>query len=253
MKSLRRVVTLLLAIPAVTPLPARAADEVLVFAAASLTNVLQDIGKSFEAAHHVPVRFSFGASSDLARQIQAGAPADVFFSADTAKMDTLEKEGLVRHQDRREFLSNRLAVVTASESSARVAGPRDLLQFSKIALADPAAVPAGIYTKKWLEAAGLWKEIEDRVVPTLDVRAALAAVESGAVPVGVVYSTDAKISKRVKVVFETAADPPILYSVAAVARSRPGARDFVAFLREPEAAAVFSKAGFLVIGGDRKE
>jgi molybdate transport system substrate-binding protein len=223
------------------------AEEVLVFAAASLTESLQEIGGVYEKKTGTVVRFSFGASSDLDRQIEAGAPADVFFSADTAKMDALEKAGLVRREDRREFLSNRLAVVVSVDSSLSVHGTRDLLQFRRIALADPAAVPAGIYAKKWLESVGVWKQVAGRVVPTLDVRAALAAVESGAVEAAVVYRTDARISKKVRPVFETAGDPPILYSAAPVARAKKAAGDFVAFLQGQEAAAVFSRAGFVVI------
>ena len=222
------------------------AEEILVFAAASLTESLEEIGKAYQARSGTAVRFSFGASSDLVRQIAAGAPADAFFSADTARMDALEKAGLVRHEDRREFLSNRLAVVAASDSKRRVNGARDLLQFSRIALADPEAVPAGIYAKKWLEGAGVWSEIAGRVVPTLDVRAALAAVESGGVEAAVVYSTDARISKKVRSLFETSGEPAILYSVAPLARSGKSA-DFVAFLQGREAEAVFSRAGFVVV------
>jgi molybdate transport system substrate-binding protein len=223
------------------------ADELLVFAAASLTESLQEIGKTYEQKTGTPVRFSFGASSDLARQIQSGAPADIFFSADAARMDAVEKAGLVRRGDRRKFLSNRLAVVVPADSTRKVSGPRDLLQFPRIALADPAAVPAGIYAKKWLEAAGVWKDVEGRVVPTLDVRAALAAVESRAIGAAVVYATDARISKKVRTVFETAGDPPILYSVAPMARARRAAREFVTFLEGPGAEAVFTRAGFLVL------
>ncbi len=224
---------------------AHAPKPLLVFGAASLTESLQEIGKSFETRTGTPVTFSFGASSDLARQIAAGAPADVFFSADTARIDGLEKGGFVRKEDRREFLSNKLAVVVPLASAAKVAGPRDLLQFSKLALADPQAVPAGVYARHWLENAGVWKEIEPHVVPTLDVRAALAAVETEAAPAAVVYSTDARISKKVKPIFSTQTDPPILYSVAAVAKSRnPAAASFVAFLQTPESLAVFERAGF---------
>ncbi|HJW14561.1 MAG TPA: molybdate ABC transporter substrate-binding protein [Thermoanaerobaculia bacterium] len=227
--------------------PARG-QEILVFAAASLTESLEEIGKAYQAKTVAAVRFSFGASSDLARQIAAGAPADVFFSADTAKMDTLEKAGLVRREDRREFLSNRLVVVVARDSARKVNGPRDLRQFGRIALADPAAVPAGIYAKKWLESAGVWREVEDRVVPTLDVRAALAAVESGTVEAAVVYKTDAQISRKVRPIFQTDTDPPILYSAGVVGRAGPAAREFLAFLQGKEARAAFTRAGFLFFG-----
>ncbi|HKA37758.1 MAG TPA: molybdate ABC transporter substrate-binding protein [Thermoanaerobaculia bacterium] len=230
-------------------LPAKG-EEVLVFAAASLTETLQEIGKTYVAKTGTSVQFSFAGSNDLERQIEAGAPAEVFFSADAAKMDALEKAGIVRHEDRREFLSNWLVVVVPADSKSRMHGPRDLLQFTRIALADPAAVPAGIYAKKWLESAGVWSEVERRVVPTLDVRAALAAVESGGVEAAVVYRTDARISKKVRAVYETPARPPVLYSLAPVAKATRAARDFAAFLESKEAGAAFERAGFFVI---RKE
>lgn len=229
------------------------ADEILVFAAASLTESLQEIGRAYERKNGTAVRFSFGASSDLARQVQAGAPADVFFSADTARMDALEKSGFVRHEDRRELLSNQLVVVVPTTSSFRMSGPRDLLGLSRIAVADPAAAPAGMYARKWLESAGVWKEIEPRVVPTLDVRAALAAVESESVPAGIVYATDARTSKKVRPVFQTTLDPPILYSVSCLVRSGKrtvAAAAFVEFLRGSEAVAAFERAGFVIV---RKE
>ena len=226
--------------------PFSRADEILVFGAASLTESLEEIGKAFETKTRTVVRFSFGASSDLARQIKAGAPADVFFSADTAKMDDLEKAGLVRKEDRREFLSNVLVVVVPKSSKAVISDAKDLVGLSHLALADPAAVPAGIYAKKWLESLGLWKEIEPKVVPTLDVRAALAAVASEAVPAGIVYRTDAAISKEVQVAFEVRGGPEILYSVAPLAGRKAAARGFAEFLSSAEAVRVFERHGFIV-------
>ncbi len=135
-------------------------------------------------------------------------------------MDTLEKAGLVAAADRREFLSNRLVVVVPKTSTQKIASAADLADLPKIALADPAAVPAGIYAKKWLTGLGLWEKVEPKVVPTLDVRAALAAVESEAVPAAVVYSTDAAIAKNVKVAFEVKDGPQIVYSVAALSKSK---------------------------------
>jgi molybdate transport system substrate-binding protein len=226
-------------------------EEILVFAAASLTESLEELGRSFERTTANSVRFSFGASSDLARQIRAGAPADVFFSADTARMDELEPDGRVSKQDRREFLSNSLVVIVPAGSSLRVREPRDLLSLPRIALADPAAVPAGIYAKKWLEAEGLWDKLSARVVPTLDVRSALAAVETEAAPAGIVYKTDARVSKRVRVVYEVAGKPEIVYSLARVADSRKtAAADFVRFLESGQAAAVFERYGFVVRTAD---
>jgi molybdate transport system substrate-binding protein len=223
-------------------------NEILVFGAASLTESLQDLGKAYEATTGTRVVFSFGASSDLARQIQAGAPADVLFSADTAKMDVLEKAGLVRSGDRREFLSNRLVVLVPSDSTLSVSTAEDLVNLPKIALADPASVPVGIYAKKWLIGLGLWEKIEPKIVPTLDVRAALAAVESGAIPAAVVYATDAAVAKSARVAFAVSNGPDILYSVAPVAASKnpKAAKDFVAFLAGSAARAEFSRRGFLV-------
>lgn len=222
--------------------------ELLVFGAASLTESLQDLGKAWEAKTGQRVAFSFGASSDLARQIQAGAPADVFFSADTARMDALEKAGLARAADRREFLSNALVVMVSKDSAARIGSARDLLAFPKVALADPAAVPVGVYARKWLTGLGLWNEIEPKIVPMLDVRASLAAVESGGVPAAIVYRTDATIAKSARIAYTVTDGPEILYSAAPVATSKnpSDAAAFVAFLAGPEGRAQFEKRGFLV-------
>jgi molybdate transport system substrate-binding protein len=228
------------------PLPARA-DEILVFAAASLAEAMLEIGRSFEAKTGTVVRLSSGASSDLARQIKSGAPADVFFSADTAKMDDLEKAGLVRREDRREFLSNVLVVVVPKSSTRRIADAKDLLGLPRVALADPAGVPAGIYAKKWLESLGLWAQIEPKVVPTLDVRSALAAVASDAVPAGIVYRTDAAISKDVRVALIVRDGPQIVYSLSRTAASRnPAAQTFVDFTAGDAGRGVFERRGFLV-------
>jgi molybdate transport system substrate-binding protein len=222
--------------------------EILVFGAASLTESLQEAGKQLETIGGAKVAFSFASSSDLARQIEAGAPADVFFSADTAKMDSVEKAGLVKKADRREFLSNFLVVVVPSDSNAKVASARDLESLAKLALADPAAVPAGVYAKKWLTEQGVWGAIEPRVIPTLDVRAALAAVAGGDVPAGIVYRTDAAISKDVKVAYTVTDGPTITYSVAPISSSKNPAEAarFVAFLDSPAGRAIFEKRGFVV-------
>ncbi len=223
-------------------------SEILVFGAASLTETLREAGRDFEARAGTKVTFSFASSSDLARQIEAGAPADVFFSADTAKMDALERTGLVRAEDRREFLSNALVVVVPDASAARIHSARNLLAFSRLALADPAAVPAGIYAKAWLTQEGVWDALEKRVVPTLDVRAALAAVAGGDVPAGIVYSTDAAISPEVRIAYRVPNGPAITYSVAPIAGSKhpEAAAKFVTFLASPAGRAVFARQGFLV-------
>lgn len=228
--------------------PERPPDEILVFGAASLTESLQELAKPFEASTGTRVAFSFASSSDLARQIEAGAPADVFFSADTAKMDALEKAGLVRAAERREFLSNVLVVVVPSDSNAPIASAKDLAALPKLALADPAAVPAGIYAKKWLTQEGLWDAVEKNVIPTLDVRAALAAVAGGDVSAGIVYRTDAAMSKEVRIAITITNGPAIAYSVAPITASKHGgaAAKFVALLDSPAGRAVFERRGFLL-------
>jgi molybdate transport system substrate-binding protein len=248
---MRRLVIVALALAA-TALPA--ADphhEILVFGAASLTESLRDLGKSWEAKTGGAVAFSFGASSDLARQIQAGAPADVFFSADTAKMDALEKAGLVRAAGRRQFLSNTLVVMVPGDSSAKIASGNDLAGLSRIALADPAAVPVGIYAKQWLTGLGLWERIEPKIIPTLDVRSSLAAVENRAVAAAIVYRTDAAIAHSAKIAYLVTDGPDILYSVAPVASSKHAddAAAFVAYLAGPDGRAEFERRGFLIRAG----
>jgi molybdate transport system substrate-binding protein len=223
------------------------ADELLVFAAASLTESIRELGKGFEAKTGTAVRFSFGSSSDLARQIKAGAPADVFFSADTAKMDDLQGAGLVRKEDRHEFLGNQLVVVVPLGSTLRISSAADLVNLPRLALADPDTVPAGIYAKKWLDGLGLWTAVKPRVVPTLDVRAALAAVESEGVSAGVVYRTDAAISRKIRIAYEVTNGPEITYSVARVAASKnSSSQAFVNYLASEAGRAVFKKRGFLV-------
>jgi molybdate transport system substrate-binding protein len=247
---MRKFLSLALLVPAAMLLLGSAdpkKPELLVFGAASLTESLQDLGAVYTAKTGQRVAYSFGASSDLARQIQAGAPADVFFSADTAKMDALEKAGMVKASGRREFLSNALVVVVPSDSQEKIASANDLLRLSKIAIADPAAVPVGVYAKKWLTGLGLWDKIEPKLVPTLDVRASLAAVESGAVPAAIVYRTDAAIAKSSKFAFIVENGPPILYSVAPLTSSKnpSDAAAYVAFLEGPAGQEEFTRRGFV--------
>ncbi|HYN22816.1 MAG TPA: molybdate ABC transporter substrate-binding protein, partial [Thermoanaerobaculia bacterium] len=181
-----------------------AAAELQVFAAASLTEALREIAPEYEKATGDKIVLSLGASSTLARQIQEGAPADLFLSADEAKMDGLEKRKLLLAGTRRSVLSNTLVVVVPSDSTLKIAGPADLAAPSirALALAEPQSVPAGIYAKEYLRKKGLWSKVIDRVIPTENVRAALAAVESGNVDAGIVYKTDAGISRKVKIAYE---------------------------------------------------
>ncbi len=232
--------------------PALAADELSVFAAASLADALEEIAPAFIAdTGHRPV-FNLAGSNDLARQIAAGAPADVFFSADAAQMDLVEKAGRVRAVDRVELLSNTLAIVVPADSTLAVGQPSDLLAARRLALADPEAVPAGVYARAWLESQGLWVRLAPRVIPTLNVRAALHAVESGNADVAIVYRTDARLSRRARLAYNVPREqgPRIVYVVAPLADSpRTGsAAAFVRQLRSPESARVFERHGFLVPG-----
>jgi molybdate transport system substrate-binding protein len=221
----------------------------LVFAAASTSEALTEIGRQFEADRHSPVQFSFGASRDLARQVRAGAPADVLVSADAETIDALEKDGLVRSADRRTLVSNTLVVIVPAEAPAVVHVPADLKAVPHLALGDPATVPAGSYAAQWLRAAGLWEAVQDRLVPSLDVRAALGAVEAGRAEAGIVYRTDAAVSVRVRVAFEVPAEnaPPIHYVAARLkASTNATAAPFFEYLFSPSARAIFSRHGFAV-------
>lgn len=247
MRSIFLILILLLA-----AMPVSAAD-LQVFAAASLTDALREISAAYEKTSGDKPVLNLGASSTLARQIQEGAPADLFLSADEAKMDGLEKRKLLLAGTRRSVLSNTLVVVVPLDSSLKISGAADLAASSirAIALAEPQSVPAGIYAKEYLKRKGLWNKVIDRVVPTENVRAALAAVESGNVDAGIVYKTDAGISKEVRIAYEVpkAEAPDISYPFAVLAASerKEAARRFLDFLTSPPSLALFRKYGFLVV------
>lgn len=227
-------------------------EELAVFAAASLADALEELARAYEASSGRSVVLNFGASSDLARQIQAGAAADLFFSADRAQVDALEAAGLVRGKDRADVLSNVLVVVTPADSRAALRSAAELLAVRRIAMADPDAVPAGVYGRAWLQSAGLWTRLRQRVVPTLNVRAALAAVASGNADAGIVYRTDAMVAPGTRVAFAVAREdgPTIVYVLARLAASKkPGAGDLSRFLASPGAAAVYERHGFIVLAG----
>jgi len=229
---------------------AAALSTVRVFAAASLTDSLGEIIDLFEASHEgVRVVPQFGASNDLARQILAGAPAHLFFSADERQMDRAMAGGSIEEGSRRDLLSNHLVIVEGRASGEPIRSPRDLERGGRIALADPEAVPAGVYARQYLEKLGLWDRVRSRVVPTLDVRAALAAVASGNVDAGFVYRTDAILEPRVRVAFEVPRDegPRIVYPLALVRGGSEGARALFRFLVSPQATAVFERYGFVVL------
>jgi molybdate transport system substrate-binding protein len=228
------------------------AIDLHVFAAASLTEALNEIAAQYERKTGIHVLFNFGASSMLARQISEGSPADVFFSADEEKMDGLQKQGLILNETRKSLLSNTLVIVIPFDSNITIKNPQQLAKSNwKIALAEPKTVPAGIYAKQYLQNAGLWPRVIDRVIPTDNVRAALAAVESGNVDVGFVYKTDAAISKRVKIAYEIPAydSPKISYPVAVTSESQnlDAAKKFVEYLAREESRNIFKKYGFIVL------
>jgi len=228
------------------------AAQVTVFAAASLTDSLKEIAAAYEKESGDKITFNLGAASTLARQIEAGAPADIFFSADEAQMDGLAKKDLIDAGTRKSRLGNSLVVVVTADSTLQINCAGDLTNATvrQIALADPKAVPAGVYAKAWLTQQQLWPAIEPKVVPTENVRAALAAVESGNVEAGVVYKTDAGISKKVKVAYEVPAKdaPDISYPMALVKESKPpdAAKKFLNYLDSKEAGDIFKKFGFIL-------
>jgi molybdate transport system substrate-binding protein len=229
------------------------AAEIKVLAAASLTDVLQAIAVDYEKESGDKLAFNFAGSSVLERQIEAGAPGDVFFSADEAKMDELEGHGLISIGTRRSLLSNALVIVVEKAGSTQIKNASDLAKpdVKKVALAEPSSVPAGVYAKAYLEKLGLWAAISSKIVPTENVRAALAAVESGNVEAGFVFKTDAAISKKVRIAYEvTAAEgPKIGYPVAVVKDSeqQQAAWHFVEYLSGARAKAEFEKFGFIVL------
>lgn len=228
------------------------AATVSVFAAASLTDSLRELGAAYEKQTGDKVIFNLGASSLLARQIELGAPADIFFSADEAKMDGLERSGLIVKETRKARLSNALVIVVARAQGAALTGPKDLAtaKVTRLALAEPKTVPAGIYAKAYLQKQNLWASVESKVIPTESVRAALAAVEAGNAEAGIVYKTDAAISKKVKIAYEVlpSDSPVIAYPMALLrdAKEPEAARRFLKHLNSEEAARVFEKYGFIV-------
>lgn len=221
-------------------------------AAASLADAMKEIGAAYEKESGDKVQFNFGASSLLARQIEQGAPADLFFSADEAKMDDLEKKGLLLPGARHSLLSNLLVIVVATDATTAPKSASDLTrpEYRKLVLAEPQSVPAGIYAREYLQKIGLWDAVKEKIVPTESVRAALAAVESGNVEAGFVYKTDSLISKKVKVAVEISAaeGPKISYPVAVLkSSSEPrSAKQFAEYLAGPAARAIFEKLGFMV-------
>jgi molybdate transport system substrate-binding protein len=230
------------------------AKPVTVFAAASLTSVLDELGKAFTAASGVPVRFSFAASSILARQIEAGAKADVFVSADQDWMDYLEQRSLIQKSTRRNLLGNRLALIAPADSTIQLKiAPgfpiASALGKGRLVTGDPDSVPVGRYARSALTSLGVWNDVADRLVRAEDVRTALVFVARGEAPLGIVYETDARIDKRVRLVgvFPESTHPPITYPMALTGVAIPDAARFLEYLRSDASREVFERYGFTVL------
>ncbi|MGD9809970.1 MAG: molybdate ABC transporter substrate-binding protein [Sphingobium sp.] len=224
----------------------------VVLAAASLQPALEEAGRAWQAQGHEVPTFSFAASSALARQIEAGAPADLFLSADEDWADYLEKRNLTQAGSRVTLLANALVLVApkGAEPMPDRPGSPALLRWlgqGRLAVADPDAVPAGKYAKAALRSRGLWDSVSNRLAPAENVRAALVMVERGQAPAGIVYATDAKGSAKVEVVerFPATSHPPIRYPMVTIrGSSNPEAAAFRSYLMSPAARAIFARYGF---------
>jgi molybdate transport system substrate-binding protein len=229
------------------------AQALTIFAAASLKNALDEAAAAYAAANAMRPRISYAASSALAKQIESGAPADIFISADLAWMDYLEKQGRLAPGTRRNLLGNRLVLIAPAKEPRKLQPAPGFaigaaLGSGRIALANPDSVPAGKYAKAALEKLGVWDQVAGRVAAADNVRAALALVARGETPLGVVYQTDANAEPGVMVagVFPAGSHPPIVYPAAALKDAKPGSAAFLAFLRGEAAQRVFEKHGFTV-------
>ena len=253
---LRSFSALLLIAVSLAPTAARAQDDagLTVFAAASLKEALDEAAAAYRKQTGVPVRVSYAASSALARQIEQGAPADVFFSADLEWMDYLQKRNRLDVATRRSLLGNRLVLIAPRASKARVDlnRPATLLAAlggGRLAIGQTRTVPAGKYAKASLESLSLWSGVRPRLAESESVRAALMLVARGETPLGIVYASDAKAEPGVRVVatFPEDSHPPIVYPVAALRGARAAqATRFVQWLASPDADALFTKRGFAV-------
>ncbi len=237
---------------AVTFAPLNGQQPLTVSAAISLTDALEAIAAAYAETGGAPVRFNFAGSNVLARQLVNGAPADLFVSADAAQMDVAAQAGVIDVSSRVDLLGNRLALISrgAASSATPIRRVEDLLrpEVKRIALGEPSAVPAGVYAREYLKAAGVWAQLESKVVPVTNVRAALTVVENGSADAAIVYETDAASSTGANTAFVVSGPhaPRIIYPAAVVARSRQpeAARKFLSFLRGSSASAIFRRCGF---------
>jgi molybdate transport system substrate-binding protein len=234
------------------------AADVTVFAASSLGDALQAVGKSWQQKTGHTVTFSFAASPALAKQIQASAFADMFISADTEWMDYLDSRGLMAHDTRINLLGNHLVLIAPSDTkpTLKIVPHLDIggaLQGGRLAVADTDSVPAGKYAKTALMALGVWNAVVDHLAQAENVRVALAYVARGEAPLGIVYTTDAMSEPKVRIVdtFPENTHQKIVYPAALTKEAKPLAKDFLAYLEGAEASAIFGKAGFVVLAAHR--
>ena len=232
--------------------PAATAKDIVVFAAASLKNALDDASAAYEKENGVKALISYAASSTLAKQVESGAPADLFISADLDWMDYLQKRNLIKTDTRLTLLGNKLVLVAPASSSTKIEiasgfALADILGNERLAMADPSAVPAGKYGKAALEKLGVWDSVASKVAPAEDVRSALLLVSRGETPLGIVYATDAAADKGVQIVaaFPEDSHPPIVYPAAIVASSEnAAAAAFLDYLKSDAARPFFERQGF---------
>ena len=232
--------------------PNRAA-ELTVFAAASLTDAITDISKSFESGQTVKVYTNFAGSQTLQVQIERGAPADVFISASPVQMDVLEDKGAIHESSRRNVLRNSLVLVAPIGNSDQIEIPEELTQSSvrRIAIGEPNSVPAGIYGAEAFNRLGIWSGVKPKLIPGADVRSVLAYAEAGEVDFGIVYKTDASLSEKVRIAYEfpISSHRPIVYPAAVIRGTKHEdlAHTFLRYLEKSEIRRVFEKYGFSVV------
>ena len=252
----KRLLLLACLILVLAPEGAVAQRSVTVFAAASMKNALDDVDAAFTKVSGIKVTASYEASSALAKQIEAGAPADIYISADLRWMDYASEHKLIKADTRSNLLGNKLVLIAPRDSKldhVAIGQGFDIAKLAgddRIAIADVKAVPAGLYAKAALEKLGAWKAAEPKLAQAENVRATLAFVARGETPLGIVYETDARIEPKVKIigVFPADSHPPITYPVAATANARDeAASHYLAFLHTNAAKAIFERYGFIYL------
>jgi molybdate transport system substrate-binding protein len=232
----------------------QASNPVVVFAAASMSSAMEDLRRQFTRETGIDVQTNYASSAVLAQQIVHGADADLFVSADIPWADYVDQDGRVA--ERRNLFGNRLVVIVPGDSKLAVSRLTDLTapEVERLAMADPKAAPAGRYARRALEKTRLWDALKSKVAAAEDVRTALTYVETGAADAGIVYATDAAISRKVRVAFAVPADPddPIVYPVVllAQAREKPAARRFWEYVQSLPATGLFERYGFVVSAHD---